>query len=69
MSYGELVQDYSYVKVTKTQDGYDFIVQAKDTSGYCINATNKDNLSIDLVTKDCNIDEYFEYNIGKKIYL
>ena len=35
--YGNFEKNISYVLVSKVNDKYEYIVQAKDTAGYCIN--------------------------------
>lgn len=64
--YGDLIEDYSYVVVTKTSDGYKYEVQAADTSGYCILRTDVDKLDKNSVQK-CDYTNMVAYSPSYKV--
>ena len=49
--YGKLIDENSYVLVSKTTDGYTYKVQVKDDGGYCIELTDVDKLDKSKVKK------------------
>lgn len=70
--FGEFDSMYSYILVTKTNEGYDYQVQAKDDKGYCIELSNIKTLTKANVKKCSDVTLvnppiYNTYSIGDAV--
>lgn len=64
--YGEIDNNYSFIKVIKNDKQYVYKVQMKDTGGHCIKLTDIENLNENSITDDCSdLETFFAiYNAG-----